>query len=326
MVEKKERLDYFDIFKFILIVSVVAGHSEIPYWLKTLIFSIHMPAFIIVNGYFMKPSGICEHMAKTGRSLIPVYFITVAALNLSQFIRHMLFDEPLIINTSLWGIVRLTAGSPLLYPMGAIWFVNALFWSRTVLNIFLKFKYPLPLVIAASFIANFSYRYIILPFSIQAGIGSVIFLYIGYIMKKYDVLNRVRKPAFAAAVSVLVWLAGGLGLPFVSVLDCQYTIPNILAAASGTFGILIILRISAPKNHMKLYSVLLFIGRNTLAVLCWHTIDDYIINVFYHKEIMAYLPVTEPVFIVLRIIFNMIPIIIIYIMEHCKIIARKGYG
>lgn len=83
---KKERLDYFDIFKFILIVSVVAGHSEIPYWLKTLIFSIHMPAFIIVNGYFMKPSGICEHMAKTGRSLIPVYFITVAALNLPQFI------------------------------------------------------------------------------------------------------------------------------------------------------------------------------------------------------------------------------------------------
>lgn len=211
MVEKKERLDYFDIFKFILIVSVVAGHSEIPYWLKTLIFSIHMPAFIIVNGYFMKPSGICEHMAKTGRSLIPVYFITVAALNLSQFI-------------------------------------------------------------------------------CSCRIGT------------------------------------GLGLPFVSVLDCQYTIPNILAAASGTFGILIILRISAPKNHMKLYSVLLFIGRNTLAVLCWHTIYDYIINVFYHKEIMAYLPVTEPVFIVLRIIFNMIPIIIIYIMEHCKIIVRKGYG
>ncbi|WP_426638635.1 acyltransferase family protein [Priestia aryabhattai] len=53
---------YFDNVKFILIVLVVFGHLLTPFindeqWLRTLyifIYTFHMPAFILISGYFAK--------------------------------------------------------------------------------------------------------------------------------------------------------------------------------------------------------------------------------------------------------------------------------
>lgn len=49
------RIVSFDILKGGGILLVILGHIQIPYMLKTVIYSFHMPLFFFVSGCFFRP-------------------------------------------------------------------------------------------------------------------------------------------------------------------------------------------------------------------------------------------------------------------------------
>ena len=49
---------------------VILGHIQIPYMLKTVIYSFHMPLFFFVSGCFFRPISLREFFAKKTRQLL----------------------------------------------------------------------------------------------------------------------------------------------------------------------------------------------------------------------------------------------------------------
>ncbi len=52
MNENKKRINYIDIARGIAIILMILGHIVPPGTIRKIIFSFHMPLFVIVIGYF----------------------------------------------------------------------------------------------------------------------------------------------------------------------------------------------------------------------------------------------------------------------------------
>src|SRR3954454_11961298 len=82
MASTKSRSKYFDNAKFILIFLVVFGHMISPYkdqdkvlfTLYSVIFLFHMPAFILISGYFAKGYRKKGYLLKTVQKILVPYF------------------------------------------------------------------------------------------------------------------------------------------------------------------------------------------------------------------------------------------------------------
>lgn len=64
------RIVSFDILKGVGILLVILGHIEIPYMLKTVIYSFHMPLFFFVSGCFFRSISWKEFINKKIRQLL----------------------------------------------------------------------------------------------------------------------------------------------------------------------------------------------------------------------------------------------------------------
>lgn len=58
------RIVSFDILKGVGILLVILGHIEIPYMLKIVIYSFHMPLFFFVSGCFFRSISWREFILK----------------------------------------------------------------------------------------------------------------------------------------------------------------------------------------------------------------------------------------------------------------------
>lgn len=113
--EKAAKRDYFfDNYKVLLIVMVVMGHFIEPctdnnpflYELKWIIFSVHMPAFVFVSGYFSKKDPSLKKLIKG--LVIPYFVYEIMYYLLYTFVLHkstgLYFARP---KFSLWYLMAL---------------------------------------------------------------------------------------------------------------------------------------------------------------------------------------------------------------------------
>src|SRR4051812_12296414 len=79
----KQRDFYFDNAKFILILLVVFGHllrsfignTNLAHTLYMVIYTFHMPAFILVSGFFARGFYQKDYLKKIAKKLLLPYFI-----------------------------------------------------------------------------------------------------------------------------------------------------------------------------------------------------------------------------------------------------------
>lgn len=128
----KKRIHYFDNGRFILIFLVVFGHflrsyihdGELLYALYITIYFFHMPAFIMISGFFARSSYKKDYFLKLLKKLILPYIIFQFIYTVYYF---FLFDEQ---SFSLNFFV----------PQWSLWFLLSLFCWHGMLPVFAKFK------------------------------------------------------------------------------------------------------------------------------------------------------------------------------------------
>ena len=121
---------YFDNVKFILIVLVVFGHLLTPFindeqWLRTLyifIYTFHMPAFILISGYFAKGYRKKGYMWKMAKKVLLPYIIFQLIYAVYDY---KLYDES-------------TFKVSVFQPAWSLWFLLSLFCWNAMLFIFTK--------------------------------------------------------------------------------------------------------------------------------------------------------------------------------------------
>lgn len=158
----KQRDYYFDNAKFILIFFVVFGHllrsfiedNEMIYNIYKVIYTFHMPAFILVSGFFARGFNKKGYVLKIARKLILPYFIFQLIYSVFYYFlynKSTFTVDPLNPHWSLWflislfcwnimliGFTRLSAATGLLLAFGLglgvgyfDWVSNYLSLSRT---------------------------------------------------------------------------------------------------------------------------------------------------------------------------------------------------
>ena len=128
----KQRESYFDNAKFILMFFVVFGHilrtyidqNETIYALYNTIYTFHMPAFILLSGFFAKGFNKKGYIKKLSMKLILPYLLFQILYTIYYY---YLFD-------------RSTLEFEALDPNWALWFLLSLFFWNLMLFAFTKLK------------------------------------------------------------------------------------------------------------------------------------------------------------------------------------------
>ncbi|KAB2337293.1 acyltransferase family protein [Cytobacillus depressus] len=128
----KKREYYFDNAKFILISLVVFGHflqsfiadSKTIYTIYKVIYTFHMPAFILASGYFAKGFNKNGYVAKITRKLILPYLIFQVIYSVFYYFLNK--ESSFQVDP--------------LQPHWSLWFLISLFSWNLMLRLFTKYK------------------------------------------------------------------------------------------------------------------------------------------------------------------------------------------
>jgi len=243
-----------------------------------------MPLFFIVSGYFVKPLSFIDGVSKYAKAYLIPYFVTsIVTLLLLLCVDSFLENGIVLWHISDW-LVRWTfasgsfegkemfASTPI---VGPIWFLFALFWSCLFYSI-LKRKYEgfnlMVYVIMSFLISLISIHYVRFPFSIQAGMSAVLFLWLGDITRKFSIIEKLGENSLTLICLVIIWGICILrGTMVVS--NCVYGL-GLISILGAYAGSLIFLRLILLLSNHAFFSWRYF-GTKTLYVLCIHELFQY---------------------------------------------------
>ncbi|MCI3271062.1 acyltransferase family protein [Streptomyces cylindrosporus] len=200
----KERDSYFDNAKYLAIVLVAVGHAWEPLRdgsrtvtaLYTLVYAFHMPAFIVVSGYFSR-----SFDASPGR---------IRRLVTGVAVPYVVFETAYTLFTR-WTDQQPDRPISLLDPLYLTWFLVALFVWRLTTPIWQRVRWPLPLALVIAALATVSPS-IGNDLDLQRVLQFLPYFVLGLCLRPehFRLVRRWRVrllavPVFAAALAVAYW-------------------------------------------------------------------------------------------------------------------------
>ncbi len=288
----EERITYFDIAKFIGLMMIILGHFGVPD-INTFVYTFHIPMFFLISGYFFRPrENRWEFIKLKFRQLLIPYIIVmfgVIGINIIESLNHDISANDIIDKTTayFWGYIY---GSGYVNEIlghhieivGPIWFCLALFWDFVILNYLINYKYRLYLITGLFIIGYTTAPYIWLPFSIQAAMTSILFVYLGYMAKQYGIMNKKISVGQILPLLCLWGICMGYGGRFLIVSNyAVFVLTDVITALAASY--LVILYSRWLEITAKSAKFMAFLGRYTIVMLCLHSIDVNIMpwNDFY---------------------------------------------
>ncbi|MFD1705710.1 acyltransferase family protein [Siminovitchia sediminis] len=199
----KKRDSYFDNAKILLIFLVVFGHFLQSYidtnafisFLYKFIYTFHMPAFILISGFFAK--GIYEkgYISKITKKLILPYILFQIVYAIFYYFLNS----------------KDTFQLELFQPHWSLWFLISLFCWHIMLLIFNRMKpgYALTLAVLIGLGAGY-FDWISTYFSLSRTLVFFPFFLIGYYLSKKQIEALVQPRVKLGAVLIMVTVAVGL--------------------------------------------------------------------------------------------------------------------
>ena len=296
---RKKRLKYIDIARTIGMICIILGHLG-NNGINRVVYTFHVPLFFILAGYFInKKKSIGEFAKSRAQALLVPYSATCIVMIIAGIAAGIVIYGPAGawqgVNW-LWACFYGSGNSfDLLFhikAVGAIWFLLALFWGSVLFRCSLEInKWIRAVFILALFAAAFYTRKIIwLPFSLQPGMCSVLFIYVGWIVKRYTRRLRAVPTALkccALAVAAILWgvfIYTYNGTFWIVRCDFGNGVPDIMMCISAC---LVVVFISWLLEKVPfLGTSFAWIGRYSLLILCIHNIE---LNFFPWKQIVQVL-------------------------------------
>lgn len=275
---EKKRINYIDIAKGIGIIFVILGHSDFNHlhlfrFLSGISWTFHMPLFFIVSGLCFRKKGkeIIYNLLK--RLVVPFYFTIFLFIVFYLVLGH--FNESM---DWIWGGLY---GSGLSYytpfyikGVGIIWFLLALFWAKIILNyiIHLPEYLILVLVVSLAYWGVYSYSRFVLPLEIQNGCIGLLYLFIGFLVHKYGLLQKIYIPPLV--FSLLIWGHGYYnGYGYMTLVNCNVDLVSIIVSCCACYVIFSISKLFEKVNLLCRFFT--WLGRNTIIILCFHMFELY---------------------------------------------------
>ena len=339
----KKRITYFDIAKAVAILAVIWGHFLYPVMLQE-VYIFHVPLFFMVSGFFLsKKKGVVRFLADKSKQLLLPYLYTsigmLVVLLITLFINETFYEEGKSIFMRRVFALLYGSGSPYECSMfsveaaGPIWFLLSLFFGFMIVRLAIDFKWGFLLVIICIAAGIVTSEFVWLPLSIQAGMVDAGYIYAGYLLKcasgyikerfvseenkalticEYILEALIMIGCFVSIYFYLINYKGQLILLSSNVFPNGFVDVGITFA--GAIGVLLFCKLIL--DHIPgIKHAFLYIGKNTLLILCFHSIDtivikwDFVISLFPDSQAKALVVVyilKVLLYVVLVVIWNLL--------------------
>jgi acyltransferase len=303
------RIEFLDFIKGIAIICVIIGHSGVPSLHNLFIFSFHIPIFFIVSGFLLDESNSItlsfrDFAYKKFKRLIVPYLATgliifiiqivievsrgVATFyslnhNLNFSIKHII---DFILNYGKQFLLVLCYGTGkevilsnlIIKPIAILWFLPSLFSANIFFYFFLKLfqKYSIAIqsiiIILLTFIGYMIGQHFFLPWSIDIALVSQVFVFSGYLMKKFMIFEK-KTPVWIFIIAFSIWFIdlymGGISMN-------ERTYNNLAISTIGAIaGSYLLMKFSyfLSSSISFYYKFISHIGRQSLVIFCFSLFD-----------------------------------------------------
>ena len=290
----KKRLEYIDVARGIAILLMIVGHVLGGGWKRNIIFSFHMPLFIIISGLFFKENEKFTLMLKKSLKTLMIPFLVVIFLD--TLFKYFMNNQNLfecIIDFFKRIIFSYSYGNKISYdsvaPLGVMWFVPFLFVIKIIFwgvnkiakdNEILKFLLSILIMIFGYYLGVLGYW---LPFSLDIAMFSIIFMYVGYVLKKYNLLEKILQDYKILFIILIIWV---IGIKYSSIELAIRLYPKaVLSVITAICGTIIVFKISnlIDLKLKKLSKILQWYGRNSMIILGIHHLEYSYLNGLYFQ-------------------------------------------
>lgn len=315
--EKVKRIEWIDIFKALVIISVVVGHTTGKY--NMFIYQFHMAAFFFISGYVshLDKRTIEETIwNKICTIILPLVSVFIVMLGVVGFIDKIGLYNVLFEGTFLGvGFIFkefVFKNSMNINWLGATWFLTVLFSVYILQRILLKLardQFNLFYGVSSAFIFIIGYYWI--EREIQFGNLDLAFIaqfyfFLGVMANSTNVLNKVKNNKifnwiFLVISTIGLWYFGCIKINVVDYPSRQFgfIFSNLLAAINGIIFIYCIsILLEAIPKIIKKY--ILLIGKSTLGIVFFHFLMFkccfwfmYIIGIVPLEYLKNFIPTTE---------------------------------
>ena len=250
-----------------------------------------MPALFILTGYSLRKRKIGKSVSQLLKELLKPYLVTAILSVILNCIIHFstyrylpsAVDESLkLLSGMLLGSSRTVQfGDIVIFANGPIWFFLALFWSTIILNALLNYvdEKKISHYVFIISLLGWALSYVpFLPFCLSQGLSGVIYVYIGYYLRRKKVLTTSHSVKEIVLYTVIVVIPNIIfvALGYITEMaDNIYSLGPITYIENGFLGVgilYIFMRLDDLCSG-KVSNALRLIGRYSLYFLCMHSIE-----------------------------------------------------
>ena len=283
----RKREKWIDMLRGFGMFLVIIGHAQCPDVLEKFIYGFHMPLFFVLSGFLFhetkcRQEDLQHYVRRKWKAYIIPYFVLclcnlIATLGmeflaeirgrelLASAIRHLFY-----ILYSFGDASKMPNCSPL-------WFLPCLFISDIYLYLFVrlsKAKKGIVLLAGLTVIACLAKMDITqLPWHFDIAFVGMIFMYIGFLVKKSDILNRmniIHKIALAGVGGILM-----LQNSHVDMLSRNFGSPLLFFGGASCF-VIFLMSVFCKLSGWKLMS---YIGRNSMFYMGFNLLVNACLNI-----------------------------------------------
>lgn len=286
--QNEARDDIFDVLKGAAIFFMIIGHCK-PGPLESFIYSFHMPLFFFVTGYFLKKRPFREEIRLSTKRLIFPYIFSAICIcfiavcnDLSNYTwADGSYTQGKIISLLL-GFRGDSSPQWMTNNIAVLWFIPALFVARSItISLTSKIKstaVTCMICLILGIIGIVLEKFFFVPYCIPQGLSAVAFVYVGYLIRKYNLLNLSnikRLFPFLLILWFYSWNSKGMDIAL-----CRFHSGYVfcLFGSLGAFFALYILVKKFYRKESPFWKIIHFVGRNSLIVYCVHAIEFGNIN------------------------------------------------
>lgn len=293
ILNSKQRILWLDIAKGIAIICTIIGHTvAFGSQIRNLIFSFHMPLFFLLSGYTIKTISKDKMISATWkdfkRLIIPFFFMGIINVLLLVVLKnaHFFPSLKLQIKRFMWGngndyLGDLCSPPIMMFGVGVIWFLVALFWGKLAYRIFDRTvsKNRLIFLLFLSFVGIWISNVARLPQCIDMIPVIMLFIEGGRIIRDdVDTDSNVWKCLGIISFFVWIYFAWDKGIYIeLATRKYPYTMLSVLIAF---LGCICVIQLSQAIENIKIVRLLIYVGKYSLDLLCIHYLDVYFKDVW----------------------------------------------
>lgn len=335
-VTAREREVYWDCAKGIAILLMILGHADVPVYLRRIIFSFHMPLFIIANGYFVKTYEVKRTFKRSVRTLLVPYMIVCMV---SAFIYASsgangsspweLFAYK--VKVMLLGLSKKSTIFQDVDGVWVVWFVCCLFLTRNLYVLLRKILASRSESVQSAVIIGLSAagcligkRIAFLPWSMDVALASMVFMAFGDWMKKNKFLEW--NSFYTLALPLAIWvffLKAGINIEL-AMRSYPLGAFSFIEAIAGS--VVVITLAKSMRSNSFIARIFSWMGKNSMIMLGVHCIEMMYFD--WNEKILQHLPISMNwicVFLIKCIGILIVTALIDLVIKSCRILLRKHH-